>query len=81
MIPPSESTPSPATPAGPVGFVFLDRAGRRWPRIRLALTIGGLLALAGVVLFIQSLFIAPWLRLPASNTGANSSTWFCAMSS
>ena len=58
--------PSPAPVADQAGFIFLDRAGRRWPRIRLALTIGGLLALAGIVLFIQTLFIAPWLRLPAS---------------
>ena len=64
MNPPPDPIPSGA--ADLRSFVFRDAAGRRWPRIRLALTIGALLSLAGTVLFIQSLFIAPWLRLPAS---------------
>ena len=68
MSTPAEPNPQPAPPANQPGFIFLDRAGRRWPRIRLALTIGGLLVLAGIVLFIQTLFIAPWLRLPSSVT-------------
>ena len=66
MSTPCRAESAPALPANQPGFIFLDRAGRRWPRIRLALTIGGLLMLAGIVLFIQSLFIAPWLRLPSS---------------
>lgn len=66
MNPPPEPTLPPPDPGAQRGFVFIDRGGRRWPRIRLTLLIGGLLLLAGTVLFIQSLFIAPWLRLPAS---------------
>lgn len=66
MNPPPAPPPPTPDPPPQRAFIFLDRAGRRWPRIRLTLTIGGLLLLAGIVLFIQSLFIAPWLRLPAS---------------
>ena len=47
-------------------FVFLDPKGRRWPRMRLALMIGLLLLLAGIVLVIWSVWIHPALRLPAS---------------
>ncbi len=47
-------------------FVFLDPNGRRWPRMRLALVLGLLLLLAGIVLTVWSLLIHPALRLPAS---------------
>src|SRR5260370_27533790 len=47
-------------------FVFSDPAGRRWPRLRLALLILGMLAFLGTVLFVQTLFVAPQMRVPFS---------------
>jgi peptidoglycan-N-acetylglucosamine deacetylase len=55
-IPPGALTP----------FVFSDPAGKRWPRLRLALLIFGVLAFLGTVLFVQTLFVAPQLRVPFS---------------
>ncbi len=55
-IPPSTLTP----------FVFSDPAGKRWPRLRLALLIFGVLAFLGAVLFVQTLFVAPQMRVPFS---------------
>jgi cellulose synthase/poly-beta-1,6-N-acetylglucosamine synthase-like glycosyltransferase/peptidoglycan/xylan/chitin deacetylase (PgdA/CDA1 family)/spore germination protein YaaH len=53
-IPPSTLTP----------FVFSDPAGKRWPRLRLTLLIFGVLAFLGTVLFVQTLFVAPQMRVP-----------------
>lgn len=47
-------------------FVFSDPAGKRWPRLRLALLIAGILVFLGTVLFVQTLFVAPQLSLPFS---------------
>src|SRR5207248_10371724 len=55
-IPPSTLTP----------FVFSDPAGKRWPRLRLSLLIFGVLAFLGTVLFVQTLFVAPQMRVPFS---------------
>ena len=55
-IPPSTLTP----------FVFSDPAGKRWPRLRLVLLIFGVLAFLGSVLFVQTLFVAPQMRVPFS---------------
>ncbi|HXX42927.1 MAG TPA: hypothetical protein VEI58_11765, partial [Chthoniobacterales bacterium] len=55
-IPPNELTP----------FVFSDPAGKRWPRLRLTLLILGVLAFLGTVLFVQTLFVAPQMRVPFS---------------
>jgi cellulose synthase/poly-beta-1,6-N-acetylglucosamine synthase-like glycosyltransferase/peptidoglycan/xylan/chitin deacetylase (PgdA/CDA1 family)/spore germination protein YaaH len=55
-IPPSTLTP----------FVFSDPAGKRWPRLRLSLLILGVLAFLGTVLFVQTLFVAPQMRVPFS---------------
>src|ERR1043166_633549 len=55
-IPPNALTP----------FVFSDPAGKRWPRLRLALLIFGVLAFLGTVLFVQTLFVTPQLRVPFS---------------
>jgi peptidoglycan-N-acetylglucosamine deacetylase len=55
-IPPSALTP----------FVFSDPAGKRWPRLRLTLLIFGVLAFIGTVLFVQTLFVAPQMRVPFS---------------
>src|ERR1700739_967967 len=55
-IPPSTLTP----------FVFSDPAGKRWPRLRLVLLIFGVLAFLGTVLFVQTLFVAPQMRVPFS---------------
>ncbi|HEX8077558.1 MAG TPA: hypothetical protein VF511_07065, partial [Chthoniobacterales bacterium] len=57
-----EEEPSPEiTP-----FVFSDPAGKRWPRLRLALLISGVAIFLGTVLFVQTLFVAPQLSLPFS---------------
>ena len=55
-IPPNALTP----------FVFSDPAGKRWPRLRLTLLIFGVLAFLGAVLFVQTLFVAPQMRVPFS---------------
>src|SRR6516162_9423442 len=55
-IPPNELTP----------FVFSDPAGKRWPRLRLTLLILGILAFLGAILFVQTLFVAPQMRVPFS---------------
>jgi peptidoglycan-N-acetylglucosamine deacetylase len=47
-------------------FVFSDPAGKRWPRLRLALLIGGVAIFLGTILFVQTLFVAPQLSLPFS---------------
>ena len=47
-------------------FVFSDPAGKRWPRLRLILLIGGVLFFLGTVLFVQTLFVAPQMNLPIS---------------
>ncbi|MEY2481248.1 MAG: hypothetical protein QOI04_2175 [Verrucomicrobiota bacterium] len=47
-------------------FVFSDPAGKRWPRTRLTLLITGVAVFLGMVLFVQTLFVAPQLRLPFS---------------
>src|SRR5205085_7391 len=45
-------------------FVFSDPAGKRWPRLRLILLVSGIVTLLGTVVFVQTLFVAPQLRLP-----------------
>src|SRR5438067_2520071 len=47
-------------------FVFSDPAGKRWPRLRRALLLIGILIFLGTVLFVQTLFVAPQLNLPFS---------------
>src|SRR3954451_12345972 len=47
-------------------FVFSDPAGKRWPRLRLALLIGAVICLLGTILFVQTLFVAPKLSLPVT---------------
>ena len=56
-----EDAPHVVTP-----FVFSDPAGKRWPRLRLALLIAGVVIFLGTVLFVQTLFVAPQLNLPFS---------------
>jgi cellulose synthase/poly-beta-1,6-N-acetylglucosamine synthase-like glycosyltransferase/peptidoglycan/xylan/chitin deacetylase (PgdA/CDA1 family)/spore germination protein YaaH len=53
-IPPETVTP----------FVFSDPGGKRWPRLRLILLIGGVISFLLTVLFVQTLFIAPQMRVP-----------------
>src|SRR5438477_8077817 len=55
-IPPEAVTP----------FVFSDPAGKRWPRLRLILLVAGVLFFLGTVLFVQTLFVAPKMRVPFS---------------
>src|SRR6266702_4297561 len=45
-------------------FVFSDPAGKRWPRLRLILLVGGVLFFVGTVLFVQTLFVAPQMQVP-----------------
>jgi cellulose synthase/poly-beta-1,6-N-acetylglucosamine synthase-like glycosyltransferase/peptidoglycan/xylan/chitin deacetylase (PgdA/CDA1 family)/spore germination protein YaaH len=55
-IPPATVTP----------FVFSDPAGKRWPRLRLILFILVAISFLGTVLFVQTLFVAPKMRVPFS---------------
>jgi hypothetical protein len=45
-------------------FVFSDPEGKRWPRLRLILLVGGVLFFLGTVLFVQTLFVAPQMHVP-----------------
>src|SRR5438874_10353760 len=56
QVPPETLTP----------FVFSDPAGKRWPRLRLILLIGGVLLFLGAVLFVQTLFVTPKMNVPFS---------------
>src|SRR2546423_9370454 len=47
-------------------FICLDPHGKRWPRLRRVLVLGGILVFVGIVLFVQALFVRPELQLPAS---------------
>src|SRR5881398_3694312 len=55
-LPPEQVTP----------FVFSDPSGKRWPRLRLILLIGGVLFFVALVLFVQTLFVAPKMNVPFS---------------
>ena len=50
----------------PHAFVFLDPGGKRWPRLRIALLLFGILLCVGFVWFVESLFVKPQLQLPAA---------------
>jgi peptidoglycan-N-acetylglucosamine deacetylase len=54
------------SPEGVTPFVFSDPTGKRWPRLRLILLIGGVLFFLGTVLFVQTLFVAPQMNVPFS---------------
>jgi cellulose synthase/poly-beta-1,6-N-acetylglucosamine synthase-like glycosyltransferase/peptidoglycan/xylan/chitin deacetylase (PgdA/CDA1 family)/spore germination protein YaaH len=56
-----EFPPDQVTP-----FVFSDPSGKRWPRLRLVLLIGGVLFFFGAVLFVQTLFVTPKMNVPFS---------------
>ena len=47
-------------------FIFSDPAGKRWPRLRLALLIAAVVIFIATVLFVQTLFVAPQLQVPFS---------------
>src|SRR5919198_3940634 len=53
-------------PAGLTPFIFADPLGKRWPRLRLILVIGSIVTFLGAVLFVQTLFVAPKMRVPFS---------------
>jgi cellulose synthase/poly-beta-1,6-N-acetylglucosamine synthase-like glycosyltransferase/peptidoglycan/xylan/chitin deacetylase (PgdA/CDA1 family)/spore germination protein YaaH len=55
-LPPEQITP----------FVFSDPSGKRWPRLRLVLLIGGVLFFVALVLFVQTLFVTPKMNVPFS---------------
>src|SRR6266436_4016253 len=54
-----EFPPEQVTP-----FVFSDPSGKRWPRLRLILLIGGVLFFLGTVLFVQTLSPRPRKKPP-----------------
>ena len=54
----------PEKDSGSETFVFLDKKGKRWPRLRLVLFVFGTLAFLGLVLFVQSLISPSQLTLP-----------------
>jgi len=47
-------------------FVFSDPEGKRWPRLRLILLVSAVIAFIGAILFVQTLFVAPQMRVPFS---------------
>jgi peptidoglycan-N-acetylglucosamine deacetylase len=53
-------------PPGVTPFVFSDPLGKRWPRLRLFLLVTGVLLFFGIVLFVQTLFVAPQMTVPLS---------------
>ena len=55
-LPPEQVTP----------FVFSDPSGKRWPRLRLILLVGGVLVFVALVLFVQTLFVTPKMNVPFS---------------
>ncbi len=55
---------SASIPPGVTPFVFSDPAGKRWPRLRLALLVGGVLVFVAIIVFVETLFVAPRLNLP-----------------
>ena len=57
----AEFPPEQVTP-----FVFSDPSGKRWPRLRLVLLIGGVVFFLALVLFVQTLFVAPKMNVPFS---------------
>src|SRR4029079_13053715 len=56
-----EFPPEQVTP-----FVFSDPTGKRWPRLRLTLLIGGVVVFVAIVLFVQTLFVIPKMNVPFS---------------
>ncbi|HEY4272056.1 MAG TPA: glycosyltransferase [Candidatus Udaeobacter sp.] len=57
----AEFPPEQVTP-----FVFSDPSGKRWPRLRLILLTGSVLFFVALVLFVQTLFVAPKMNVPFS---------------
>lgn len=51
---------------GTGGFIFQDARGKRWPRLRRWFFFLSLVLSAGIILFIQSLFVTSQLQMPAS---------------
>lgn len=47
-------------------FVFQDRSGKRWRRLRILFAATALALFIGLIGFVQSLFITPQLNLPVS---------------
>src|SRR5215469_3637202 len=47
-------------------FVFSDPGGKRWPRLRMILLGISVLVFLATVLFVQTLFVTPHMRVPFS---------------
>ena len=54
------------SPLPDINFVFMDKQGKRWPRLRLFMLISGVIVFLCSVVFVQSLFVMPQLQLPPS---------------
>ncbi len=65
-IPPEPSPSDSAFETAVTPFVFSDPAGKRWPRLRLALLVIGIVSFIGTILFVQTLFVTPQMRVPFS---------------
>lgn len=65
-IPPDQPLPGYRLANAVAPFVFSDPGGKRWPRLRLALLVLGILSFLGSVLFVQTLFVTPQMRVPFS---------------
>ena len=47
-------------------FIFLDKQGKRWPKLRLFILLSGVILFLCSVFFVQSLFVMTKLQLPPS---------------
>jgi cellulose synthase/poly-beta-1,6-N-acetylglucosamine synthase-like glycosyltransferase/peptidoglycan/xylan/chitin deacetylase (PgdA/CDA1 family)/spore germination protein YaaH len=54
----------PDLPTGRTAFVFSDPEAKRWPRLRLTLLLLGIAAFVSTIVFVQTLFVTPELRVP-----------------
>jgi cellulose synthase/poly-beta-1,6-N-acetylglucosamine synthase-like glycosyltransferase/peptidoglycan/xylan/chitin deacetylase (PgdA/CDA1 family)/spore germination protein YaaH len=54
----------PDLPAGRTAFVFSDPDSKRWPRLRSILLVLGIGLFLSAIVFVQTLFVTPELRLP-----------------
>jgi peptidoglycan-N-acetylglucosamine deacetylase len=47
-------------------FIFLDKQGKRWPRLRILILVLIVSVFIGLVVFIQALFVIPEFQFPAA---------------
>ena len=54
------------SPLSDTDFIFLDKQGKRWPKLRFCMLISGVVLFLCSVVFVQSLFVMTKLQLPPS---------------